>query len=238
MAHIITVSSRKGGVGKSTLTMQIAVFLHKRGKRVCVIDCDPEQGTISRYVENRVVQGLPAPYCVGENQDVLARIKEVEKYYEVIVVDTPGGKSQLADNAHRVSNSILTVFNDSFVDLDMLVQIQNDQDQSFMPRAYSEHVWKERQLRTSNNSDPQNWILVLNRVGQLTKNRKNVLSAVEKVSKQWGIKFGGMCRERVGYRDGFLSGRTPMDPQPNGLTVSHVAARQEIRNLMSLFEVG
>ena len=231
MARIITVSSRKGGVGKSTLTTQIAVYLHKKGKRVCIVDCDPGQGTVSRYLENRIEQGLPSPYCTSEGEDIVRKVKELTEYYETIIIDTPGGHSKLAEDAHRVSDTILTVFNDSFVDLDVLVRVQKD---NFMPRAYSEHVWGERKLRMQQQSQPQNWVLVLNRVGQMTRNRKHVTDIVEKVTKQWGITFGGLCKERVGYRDGFLSGRTPVDPQPGGLTASHVAARQEIRHLVSL----
>lgn len=48
-AKVIAVSNFKGGVGKSTCAMQLAYMLSKRGKRILLIDFDP-QGTLSFWV--------------------------------------------------------------------------------------------------------------------------------------------------------------------------------------------
>jgi ribose-phosphate pyrophosphokinase len=53
-AHIITVSNEKGGTGKSTVSMHLAVTLMQEKFKVAVIDMDGRQGTLSRYVENRI----------------------------------------------------------------------------------------------------------------------------------------------------------------------------------------
>ena len=53
-AHIITVSNEKGGTGKSTVSMHLAVTLMQEKFKVTVIDMDGRQGTLSRYVENRI----------------------------------------------------------------------------------------------------------------------------------------------------------------------------------------
>ena len=50
-AKIITLGNQKGGTGKSTTAMHLAVALLKLGYRVGTIDLDGGQGTLSRYVD-------------------------------------------------------------------------------------------------------------------------------------------------------------------------------------------
>ena len=52
-AHVILLGNQKGGSGKSTLSMHIAVALLQSGQRVTTIDLDYEQRTLTRYIENR-----------------------------------------------------------------------------------------------------------------------------------------------------------------------------------------
>ena len=52
-AHVIVLGNEKGGSGKSTTAMHIAVALLKAGGRVATIDTDSRQRSLTRYVENR-----------------------------------------------------------------------------------------------------------------------------------------------------------------------------------------
>src|SRR5688572_30986997 len=51
--HRIVFANEKGGTGKSTTAVHVAVALAYQGARVAAIDLDPRQRTLHRYLENR-----------------------------------------------------------------------------------------------------------------------------------------------------------------------------------------
>src|SRR3546814_5845808 len=52
-AHYTVFANEKGGTGKSTTAVHVAVALATQGHKVGVIDLDPRQRTVTRYLENR-----------------------------------------------------------------------------------------------------------------------------------------------------------------------------------------
>ena len=68
-AHLIVFANEKGGSGKSTTAVHVAVALASAGKRVAAIDLDTRQRTLARYLENRAATerrsgvALPTPTC-------------------------------------------------------------------------------------------------------------------------------------------------------------------------------
>ena len=51
--RVIVVGNEKGGSGKSTVAMHVAVALMKAGQRVATIDLDTRQRSFTHYIENR-----------------------------------------------------------------------------------------------------------------------------------------------------------------------------------------
>ncbi len=52
-AHVVVLGNEKGGSGKSTTAMHVAIALMKAGQRVATIDLDSRQASFTRYIGNR-----------------------------------------------------------------------------------------------------------------------------------------------------------------------------------------
>ena len=52
-AHVVVLGNEKGGSGKSTTALHIAVALLKAGQRVATVDLDSRQQSFTHYIENR-----------------------------------------------------------------------------------------------------------------------------------------------------------------------------------------
>ena len=90
-AKIIGVVHQKGGAGKSTVSMLLGGVLAERGKRVLVVDADP-QGTASRWAAS-APDDQPFPATVVSLAAAGAKLhREIRPHienYDVIIVDCP-----------------------------------------------------------------------------------------------------------------------------------------------------
>lgn len=90
-AKIISVVNQKGGTGKTTVSMNLAGALARRGRRVCVIDADP-QGTATRWAAS-APDDAPFPVSVlglsAAGGKVHREVRKLVGDYEYIVIDCP-----------------------------------------------------------------------------------------------------------------------------------------------------
>lgn len=97
---IISVTNLKGGVGKSTVSLNLAVWFAHQGKKVCILDTDVEQRTSMRWSGVRhKTDGLPDidVFGVESEQVIRASGKQAESYDIVIIDGSPQlGKTALA----------------------------------------------------------------------------------------------------------------------------------------------
>lgn len=257
-AHVVVVGNQKGGAGKSTVAMHLAVALMRMGKRTGVLDLDVRQRTLTRYVENRVrhiTSGaqLPSPQILEvtesrarqldaaeaeEGSVFKAALRRLSETCSFVVIDSPGGDSYLSRLAHACADTLVTPLNDSFVDFDVLGDIDAVREDVIRPSVYSEIVWEARKSKAASLRTPIDWVVLRNRTSTNrieAKNKRRVADALKTLSNRIGFRLAPGLSERVIFRELFPQGLTLLDlDAPGGaseMRMSHLAARQELRDL-------
>ncbi|WP_373064706.1 division plane positioning ATPase MipZ [Zavarzinia sp.] len=258
-AHIIVLGNEKGGSGKSTSAMHLVVALLEQGRKVATIDLDGRQRTLTRYLENRakaVAEGMdllmPSFAVVtrselpdfqqaqaDERTRFLSVLEDYVDRHDVVIIDCPGSDSFLSRLAHGCADTLLTPMNDSFIDLDLIARIDQNDHSILGPSLYAELVWemRKRRARTGGTID---WLVMRNRVSHLdARNKRRVSEVLAKLAKRIGFRVVAGLSERVTYRELFLQGLTMLDLGRTGssLTMSEVAARQEVRTLVASLDL-
>ena len=259
-AHVVVLGNEKGGSGKSTTAMHIAVALMKAGQRVATIDLDSRQGTFSNYIGNRRAWARRAGVAlehsmhfrvqrgegvrVDDNEAVeftgfADAITAVEHTHDFVVVDTPGVDSYLTRLAHSMADTLITPLNDSFIDFDVLGTID---PQTFVLTGtshYSEMVREARRQRRVVDGRFTDWVVVRNRLSMLgSRNKSRVAEGLKELADQLGFRFIDGFAERTVYRELFPRGLTALDPIDEATlgarpSMSHVTARDEVKGLLA-----
>ena len=248
-AHRIVFANEKGGTGKSTTAVHIAVALAYRGARVAAIDLDPRQRTLYRYFENRAEtaarRGIDLPtarFAVFEDgapEQLEALVASLSAGCDFIVFDTPGRDDPLARHAATEADTLVTPLNDSFVDFDLIGQVDAETFKVRRLSFYAELIWEARLKRSRATIEQQrremDWIVVRNRTGHVeARNMARIEAALRELSKRVGFRVAHGLSERVIYRELFPSGLTLLDKGHLGeLGTSHLVARQELRSLVA-----
>lgn len=243
--HRIVFANEKGGTGKSTTAVHVAVALAYRGAKVAALDIDSRQRTMHRYFENRGETEerrgvtLPSARCeVLREQDTGefdAALERLGQGMDFIVVDTPGRDDPLARHAAVGADTLVTPLNDSFVDFDLIGQVDAESFKVRRLSFYAELIWETRKTRALERRQEIDWVVVRNRTGHVeARNMQRIERALAELSKRAGFRVAKGLSERVVYRELFPSGLTLLDKGQLGeLGTSHLVARQELRTLVA-----
>jgi chromosome partitioning protein len=260
-SHVIVCGNEKGGSGKSTTAVHLAIGLMKLGFSVATIDLDMRQQTLSRHLEyrNRWMRSTghelitPAHHILrqegwdertlSDDNDLNAQFVQALEHFryscDFLIIDTPGSHTLLSQLAHRAADTLVTPINDSFIDFDVLARIDAENFEIEGLSQYALEVRTARRYRQANRGGILDWVVVRNRMSQISsRNEQRVEKCLRDLSKQLGFRISHGIGERVIFREFFQSGLTALDDtEETGnirpATMSHIAARTEVRKLIA-----
>jgi chromosome partitioning protein len=244
-AHNIVFANEKGGTGKSTTAVHVAIALASRGSRVACLDLDSRQRTLFRYLENRrdtILRrsiAIPQPRFEVFTGDTTAQLEEqiaeISADVDFMVFDTPGRDDVFARFVATRAHSLVTPINDSFVDFDLIGQVDPENFKVRKLSFYAELIWEARKERAQSDGVSIDWVVVRNRLHNMeARNQQRMTDAIAELSKRVGFRSLSGLNERVIYRELFPSGLTLIDKGHLGaLATAHIVARQELRELVT-----
>ena len=111
---IIALLNEKGGTGKSTIATNLASALHLRGRRVVLVDADP-QGT-SRDWRSASPEGIDLPPVVAlDRPEMLQSLASIQA--ELVIIDTPAKAEKMTAAVVRIAQTALVVIQPSGADI-------------------------------------------------------------------------------------------------------------------------
>lgn len=258
-AHVIVLGNEKGGSGKSTTALHVAVALLKAGQRVATIDLDSRQKSLTHYIENRQAWArrtgadlqIPHHTCVTlgasmqiaenestESTEFASVVSALEQTYDFIVIDSPGTDNYLMRLAHAMADTLISPINDSFLDFDVLGSIDPATYAVVGVSHYATMVRAARRQRRLLDGVVADWVVVRNRLSMLgSRNKQLIADVLDQLALRLGFRAIDGLAERVVYRELFPRGLTALDDldettlgqRPN---MAHVTAREEVMALL------
>ena len=107
---VITIAQQKGGAGKTTLAIHLALAWAQAGRRVAVIDIDP-QASLSTWFrlrqQRRAPRAVPIAASAVAGWRVAAEVERQERDHDIVVVDSAPHAETEARIAVRAANLVL-----------------------------------------------------------------------------------------------------------------------------------
>ena len=212
---IITISHQKGGVGKSTIALNIAVELSKEFK-VTVVDLDHQRSvTIFQSIrENKKLPNLNV--IIVEDKDSLMDIMNNHK--GIIIIDSGGFDSDLNRVAMLGSDIIITPVSNSLIELYGLEKFKLIiEDLKKIRNDINIHI-------LLNNISPSATTLV--------EDLKDFLLSDD------GQRFNiikGIMRQRIDYRRSFEYGQSVVEMNPNGKAAQEI--KMIVKNIKEILKI-
>ena len=204
---VITVAQQKGGAGKTTIAVNLAVALTKRGKTVALLDTDP-QGSMGRWFMARRDAGEPGmEFSTASAWGVSYEVDKLSKTFDFVIIDTPPKIDSDLKPAIRESDLVIVPVSASLVD-----------------------VWATEGVLDLAGREKARVMVVMNRA----KAGTNVAASVDEALTGMGVtRAETVLGHRVAYADTLGAGRGVLERGKGAWTTEMAALTDEVTALLA-----
>ncbi len=200
-AKILTIAQQKGGAGKTTLAAQLAVAFAAGGKRVALIDIDPQK-SLAAWHRARSETTPAATHALHLSEvagyRVTNEISRLRQHYDLLIIDSPPHAETEAKVAVRAADLVLVPVQPSPMD-----------------------IWATRPTLDLARGEKVPVLVVLNRVparGRIVETIRAQLSADALPVA------GAMIGNRLAFASSMMIGRSVLETAPRSPAAAEVRA--------------
>lgn len=218
---IIGVTTTKGGAGKTTITINVAVALKSRGYDVCIIDADEGQFSALKWASYRD-DHRPHIAVLRVQKDKLNReALELAKKYDVVLIDGRPTLSEVGDRIVMASDMVIIPIMPSAFDLESF--------QEYIPRYQ-----QVKELKQEIGGDVTAYAL-LNGLVSTSNISQEVQEAVKQIADMHEdvFLFKSQLMRRVSYGSSPTNGVGVIEEQDKKATEEVEALTDELIKLMN-----
>ncbi|HFL1539627.1 TPA: AAA family ATPase [Enterobacter asburiae] len=121
---ITVIGGNKGGSGKTTTAVNLAIGLALRGKDVCLVNGDLQRTAAKHLAEREASKVLPAITLIEKFDNLTQTLRALDEKYEHVIVDVAGRNSREFITSGVVAHKIIAPLQCSQPDLDTLIELQ------------------------------------------------------------------------------------------------------------------
>ena len=211
---IIGITNLKGGVGKSTLSQNLAVTLAHKGYKVCILDTDMEQRSSMKWHGLR--EQKPDVPVFGVESDQINKVAdEQNRLYDIVIIDGSPQLSKTATKTLTASDIVLVPITPSSLDV----------------WSFENFLQRYEQVKEVKGANIQAYI-VLNRYTGNTKLDKEVMD----VMGEFDIRLmQTTIGQRVAYREAPTNGLGVMEFKDPKAREEMQRFTEEVESFISAF---
>lgn len=204
---VFAMAGTKGGGGKSTLAVNLACELHRRGSKVLLIDTDPQQTSLTwSIMAERAETDIPAVSYIP-SETIIAQVPKLGESYDHVVIDTAGRMDAGQRASLMVADVVVYPVAPSSLDLWALEQsLATLKEIQMMQEVSGAYVVKAA--------------AVINRKQSGTV----VAKQIEEALSETGLPVLGSVSQRVGFTEAFAAGTSIVGYAPGSSAAAEVRA--------------